>query len=305
MDMKHGNPQGKDEIQVEILTREAVASHQREAARQAAKQAIRAAHLQTLAGEARRRGKEIQNKVCCWTYRWNFVSDNSLNALHPGRPRLGYDMWKRGLLVRHQVPPGIRLLDGANVYSLSEDGFLIAEQVLDPFILRHQTPSDRPAWTTIQHTLDLQRIAVAAGYDDEGDPGWRTEPETRATFQGALVPDLFAMMEDGCHWVEWERSPKKDIQLEFWVQMLAQWQATAMSNRENRPPRISRLDVIVPNQYQKQRYERMFNRRVADPIYRDKNTRKLNVRKDAPRIEIQRFLGEVVEVFSLDEFLMP
>lgn len=269
----------------------------------AAQKAARLCIFASNAGSARERGRQIQNKVCAWTYRWGFVSDRSLESIHPGRPRLGYELWKRGLLIRHKLPEGIRLLDGENVYSLSEDGFLIAERELSPLTLYHQRPTDRPGWSTMQHLLDLQRIAAALEFNPR-DPSWRSEPETRATFHKLLVPDLFAILEDGtCHWVEWERSPKKDMNLDHWIQLLARRQAMAMSNREDRPASISRLDVIVPNEYQRERYERMFNRKVADQIVRDKDTRKLNKRTDTPRVEIQKYLADVVLVHTLDEFL--
>jgi len=270
--------------------------------------------LADLSYSARSRGVEIQNKVCSWAYRWGFVTDKTLEAIHPGRPRLGYDLWKKGLLRRHQVPAGIRLLDGQYIYSLGDEGLLIAEKELQPFILSHQRPSERPAWLSMQHLLDLQRIAVALDLTGM-DSSWRTEPETRASFtafdrdNGGPIPDLIVISEEEkLTWVEWDRSPKNDLTLDHWSQMLARRQARALDRNIDpkiRPHEISRMHIIVPTEYQRERYGKTFRRKVADYITRDQLTRKLVKRRDTPRTEIQKFLGDITSVHTLSDFLWP
>jgi len=270
--------------------------------------------LADLSCSARARGVEIQKKICAWVYRWGFVSDKTLESIHPGRPRLGYDLWKKGLLCRHQVPAGIRLIDGQYTYSLGEEGLLIAERELQPFILDHQRPPDRPAWSSMQHLLDLQRIAVALDLTGT-DPSWRTEPETRASFasfdhgHGGPIPDLITVSEEEkLTWVEWDRSPKNDLVLDYWSQILARRQAKALDRNIDpkiRPREIARMHIIVPTEYQRVRYERAFTRKVADYITRDQLTRKLVKRTDTPRTEVQKFMGEIVSVHTLSDFLWP
>lgn len=268
-----------------------------------------------IARGARQRGAQLQEAVCSWARRWVTVSDRALAALYPGRPRLGADMAKRGLLEAFKVPAGEYCEDGRTLYKLTEGGEHLAEQVLPPEVCLIELPERMP-WRSMQHLLDLQRYAAKLGMLP-ADPHWRTEPELRALSGDAdvLVPDLRGMDHPpddpegplGEWWIEWERNSKKDVPLDYWTQRLARRVALAQAQAdprspqyvpqpEQRKPLINRITVIVTTETQVQRYQRAFARPHADMRRRDPVTRKATVRPSEPRQPIDAILRPYVEV---------
>lgn len=264
--------------------------------------------ITALSRVARSRGEQIAGAVCAWVRRWGYSSDSALASLYPGRPRLGYDMWRRGLLTRHAVPPGYRVTDGRQVYGLTPAGVSIAEEMLPPLVLDIEH-SGSPAWSSMQHLLDCQRYAIALGMLP-AQIEWRSEPELRATTTGTLVPDMLRIGER-LWWIEIERSPKKDMALDYWVQRIARYQARAINegNPESksyitewhkRKKQIERLIIIVPTEYQNVRYEKMVSRAYAEPIARDPDSRQLYYMRDQPRLQLGTLLGTMsVEIWSV------
>lgn len=261
-----------------------------------------------LARTARTRGQQIAESVCGWVRRWGYASDKTLAALYPGRPKLGYDLFRRGLLVRHEVPPGVRLLDGRYAYGLSADGQILAEQVLPPVVLDIEH-SARPAWSTMQHLFDVQRYAITLGMLP-ADLAWRTEPELRAVVDGTLVPDLRRRDGEKIWWIEVDRSAKKDLTLDYWTQQIGHFQARSLRQRdphsmgryvaepEQRHPLIERLIVIVGTQYQVERYQQALWREVAEPLVRDAKTRQIRTVRDQPNLA----MGKVMRTFTTEVY---
>lgn len=266
----------------------------------------------SLSRNARTRGQQIAESVCGWVRRWGYASDKVLSALYPGRPKLGYDLWRRGLLVRHEVPPGVRLLDGRYAYGLSADGQIMAEQVLPPVVLDIEH-SARPAWSTMQHLFDVQRYAITLGMLP-ADAAWRTEPELR-TVSGSLVPDLRKRDGDKLWWIEVDRSAKKDVTLDYWTQQIARYQARSLTQRDpeslgryvaepdRRQPLIERLIIVVGTQYQVERYQRALWRDVAEPLVRDAKTRQIRAVRDQPNLPMGKILRTLTsEVYTPELF---
>lgn len=263
----------------------------------------------SLSRNARTRGQHIAQAVCAWVRRWGYTGDKVLSALYPGRPKLGYDLWRRGLLVRYQVPAGIRLLDGRYAYGLSADGAILAEQVLPAEVLDIEH-SAKPAWSTMQHLFDVQRYAITLGMLPD-NPAWRTEPELRTVVSGSLVPDLRKRDGDKLWWIEADRSAKKDVALDFWTQQITHYQARSLNQRdpdslgryvaepEQRQPLIERLIIVVGTDYQAERYRRAFAREVAEPLTRDPKTRQIRHLRDRPNLPMGKILGTVnVEIYT-------
>lgn len=266
-----------------------------------------------LARKARERGEQIAMAICAWVRRWGYASDKALAALYPGRPKLGYDLWRRGLLTRYEVPAGVRFLDGRYAYGISSEGALIAEDALPPQLLDIEH-SAKPAWSTMQHLMDLQRYCIALGMLP-ADRQWFTEPELRARPTSSLVPDaMFRESHDKIWWIECERSPKNDVPLDYWSQQIARDQAARLNQRSpesrayveaahEREPLISRLIVIVPTEYQQQRYSRAFHRDYAEVLARDPKTRQIRRLQQKANLPIGAILNGVsIEIQSPNDF---
>lgn len=268
-----------------------------------------------LARKARERGERIAFAICAWVRRWGYSSDKALSALYPGRPKLGYDLWRRGLLTRYEVPAGVRFLDGRYAYGLSSEGALIAEDALPPQVLDIEH-SAKPAWSTMQHLMDLQRYCIALGMLP-ADRHWSTEPELRARSSGqAIVPDAMCQPSpDQIWWIECERSAKNDLALDFWSQCVVREQARRLNQRSpesggwyieaahQREPVISRLIVIVQTAYQQERYSRAFGREYAEVLARDAKTRQIRRHQQKANLPMAAILSGVsIEIQWPNEF---
>jgi hypothetical protein len=295
-----------------------------------------------IAKNARERAHEIELLVITWAARWGFVSDKTLQFLYPSRPRLGYDLAKRGLLKKIVPPKGVFFRSDDNAsgycYRLTEEAKLIIEKLDSPenaeFLLETISKiPPQPAWNSLQHTLDLQKICVRQilvknKYWTPHDPGqlatnvgfltslfnfW-TEPECRQRIAADLVPDLVNIGSDGrWTWYEYERSPKSDNQLAFWVQrlmmrkLLPAEQADPNSRSyireyQERAPEIAEFVIIVTSEYQQKRYKQAFERKTAEVLTRTKD-RKIKVRADIPRWYPRDFFGNSVKILTLEEAL--
>lgn len=262
---------------------------------------------------ARQRGALIEQIVCSWVRRWGYTSDLVLEYLYPSRKRLGYDLARKGRLKRWPADPGYRLLDGPAVYGRTDYSDSVAEEQLymncsDILGIEH---SATPAWSTMQHLLDCQRIALALGMLPDSI-GWLTEPEARASApQGVdLVPDMLAHIYDpdpekeGVHWIEYDRTPKSDVVLDHFTQRLARRVEAAHDKKldeRERPEPIARITIIVSTEYQFDRYDRYFKREYADYLYRDRTTRKLKKPKDKARQPIAEVLKGLVDIRTLTQ----
>jgi hypothetical protein len=263
--------------------------------------------------------------------------------LYPSRPRLGYDLAKRGIFKKITPPKGVAFRSDDNAsgycYRLSDEAKLIIEKFDSPenseFLLRTISKIPQlPAWNSLQHLLDLQKICVCQILKKHKDwtpnnPGqlatnvgfetysfnFMTEPECRQKIQSDLVPDMInATTEDWkWTWFEYERSPKSDNQLAFWVQrlMARKLLPTAQADPDNRKyiqdiferdEEISAFVIIVTSEYQKKRYEQAFLRKNAEVLIRTKD-RKIKVREDIPRWSPRDFFGDSVKVLTLEEAL--
>jgi hypothetical protein len=141
-----------------------------------------------------------------------------------------------------------------------------------------------------------------------------TEVECRQKIQSDLVPDLLDIKEDGQWvWYEYDRSPKSDNQLAFWVQRLMvrkllpsdqadQNSRSYIQDEHERAPEISQYVVVVTSEYQKKRYKQAFERKTADVLVRTKD-RKIKAREEIPRWSPRDFFGNSVRVLTLEEAL--
>jgi hypothetical protein len=295
-----------------------------------------------IAKNARERAREIELLAITWTARWGFVTDKTLQFLYPSRPRLGYDLAKRGLLKKIIPNKGIAFRSNDNsgyCYRLAEEAKLIIEKFDSPenaeFLLEtiSKIPS-QPAWNSLQHLLDLQKICVRQVLEKNkdwtpGNPGqlatnvgfetylfnFMTEPECRQKIQSDLVPDMINVKTEDWKWTwfEYERSPKSDNQLAFWVQrlMARKLLPAAQADPDNRKyiqdiferdEEIAEFVIVVTSEYQKNRYRQAFERKNAEVLVRSKD-RKIKVREDIPRWSPRDFFGDSVKVLTLEEAL--
>jgi hypothetical protein len=296
-----------------------------------------------IAKNARNRAHEIELLVITWTARWGFVSDKTLQFLYPSRPRLGYDLSKRGILKKITPPKGVFFRSDDNAsgycYRLTEEAKLIIEKFDSPsnaeFLLETISKiPQQPAWNSLQHLLDLQKVCIRQILEKNKDwtrdnPSqlaanvgfetslfnFRTEPECRQKIQSAdLVPDLVNIKENGRWiWYEYDRSPKSDNQLAWWIQRLMmrkllpseqadQNSRSYIKEHSERAPEISKYVVVVTSEYQKKRYKQAFERKTADVLIRTKD-RKIKVREDIHRWSPRDFFGDSVRVLTLEEAL--
>lgn len=255
-------------------------------------------------GNAIQRGLDMRFTALVAALRWGYVSDLSLTWLFEARydtyrPRYGYDAWKRGYLTRHAVPAGIRLQDGRFVYSISKKGREWLESldelavVLHPLLNLHRDKRRKTPWSQMQHLLDLQRIAVADRYAYPYNmphiPNWFSEPETRSyLFDQTTIPDLIVLdrvselnladLPDGEDWVEYEKSPKNDLRLAYLIQRYAELFQKQDDSGEGvglGKRMLRAAHVVVPNEYQRDRYQAAFASRRAPQVVYNARTRHL------------------------------
>lgn len=289
------------------------------------------------ATSAKERHQKILEHCLLWTLRWQFVSDRTLakmvqTFLESNRPRIAYQLMREGWLKACQVPIGHRLLDGKQVYTLSEAGRAWCHEHLDldSRIIRLHDGTPRPAWGSMQHLLDLQRIFL--GTDHLGMLMYWSEPETRRMYSDQthdLIPDM-VLDFDGAPglnqvWVEYERSPKNDLRLAHWVNLyaalfraqdqaahhraldLAHRQAQASgtypvdASAEASPPALLRVNVIVTTKYQRERYAAAFSVEAAAETYRLRGNNKLQQGKN--HLPVAGYIARRVEVFTLAQWL--
>jgi hypothetical protein len=294
-----------------------------------------------IARNARERARDIEILAISWAARWGFVSDKSLQFLYPSRPRLGYDLAKRGIFKKIVPSKAIAFRSDDNsgfCYRLTNEAKLLIEKYDSPsnaeFLLEtiSKIPS-QPAWNSLQHLLDLQKICVRQilvknKYWTPNDPiqlasnigyetslfHFMTEVECRQKIQSDLVPDMINVTEDWKWiWYEYDRSPKSDSQLAFWVQrlmmrkLLPSDQADPSSRKYiqdalERDPEIAEFVIVVASEYQKKRYKQAFSRKTAEALIRTKD-RKIKVRDDIQRWSPRDFFGDSVKVMTLEEAL--
>jgi hypothetical protein len=294
-----------------------------------------------IAKNARERAHEIELLAITWCARWGFVTDKTLQFLYPSRPRLGYDLAKRGLLKKIVPPNGVAFRSDDNsgfCYRLTNEAKLLIEKFDSPenatFLLETISKiPQQPAWNSLQHLFDLQKICVRQILEKNKDwtpnnPGqlatnvgfetslfrFMTEVECRQKIQSDLVPDLVNIGSDGrWTWYEYDRSPKSDSQLAFWVQRLMMRKLLpseqADPNRKSyireyqeRAPEIAQYVVVVTSEYQKKRYQQAFSRKTAEVLERSKD-RKIKVREDIHRWSPRDFFGNSVKILTLEEAL--
>jgi hypothetical protein len=295
-----------------------------------------------IARNAWERAHEIELLAVTWSARWGFTTDKSLQFLYPSRPRLGYDLSKRGIFKKIVPAKGIAFRSSDNsgfCYRLTNEARIIIEKFDSPenaeFLLEtiSKTPP-QPAWSSLQHLLDLQKICVRqvleknkdwtpdnpsqlsanVGFETSLFNFW-TEPECRQKIQSAdLIPDMINIKESGDWvWYEYDRSPKSDSQLAWWIQrlmmrkLLPSDQANPNSKSyireyQERAPEIDKFVIIVTSEYQKKRYMQAFSRKTADVLTRTKD-RKIKIREDIHRWSPRDFFGNTVKILTLEEAL--
>lgn len=268
---------------------------------------------------ARERGEVLRFTALLWTLRWQAVSDQTLaNALaryhETNRPRYGYSLARKGWLTRHDVPMGQRLTDGRCVYTITEAGFHWLEAQLregSQILAKHPYRRNRqPAWSQLQHLLDLQRIALRLeGTGELNMLNWFTEPESRLECgSNETVPDLMTTCGyNGANWsglaIEYDRTPKDDLRLSYMVQRYAELFRLDQSGDLGRAPSVTadRLIVIVTNDYQQGRYNGFFTDEEVVRVFRNSHTRKLSWTKE--KYSAAELIGDRVVVWTLDDLL--
>lgn len=275
---------------------------------------------QKYAKVARQRGREVEIAICAWVRRWGYSSDSVLSLYYPGRPRIGYELEQRGLLKRRKMPDDVRC-ETRHIYQLTEEGRDRAAHAL-PYQVLNIAHSDRCPFRTMQHHLELQKIAIIEGmHASEGN--WRTDPETRATSaKNQLVPDLTCYFEgiDEKHrpdpwmtWFEYERTGKeRAVDLNHWVQLLARRQERAVGQRDEtlkaiyepdpakRQPLITSLVVYVSNLSDIKRYQRAFSVEMAPYLRRTAPGAKPTRDDKKPKQLISSVLDPIVSVKLFD-----
>lgn len=302
-----------------------------------------------VAQTAKERAREIEKLVVGWVARWGFTTDKSLQFLYPSRPRLGYDLSKRGLLRKIEPGRGVvcRLEDNNGwCYGLSQDARIFLENEIPHLHLveNFEKLPKNPHWSSLQHLLDLQKIFVKMALEkdkryDPKDPDllselingdwsitYLTEIETKRyeeklkLRQGEgykkpeLRPDCWIFSENGNSWIEYERSPKSDLPLMYWIQQLSnRWGLPELQKNpksrsfiqepQNRDEEIKKFVIVVPTEYQKSRYLSYFYGKNKDLVLRDPITRKYKIATDKPRwnpADIFQVMN-LVEILTLDE----
>lgn len=271
-----------------------------------------------IARTARAKGREIESLVCGWTRRWGVVTDASLQAIYQARPRLGYDLWRRGLLERHEAPLGVRVHQ-KHAYTLTDEGHMACEAFSSLPEKAYAAPEvTSVAWASLEHLLGLQR-AAASHQLSPSDPDWWSEPELRALFPDwEHIPDLMILEDPDAglvRWIEYERSRKAGIKLDWWMNGLHNFQTLALSQRNNqskwyepdkweRQYQISTLVILVDTTRAVQNYEQAFKREALEQVYRHKGSRQLRYNHEAPRLPTGQTLKPIVQVDTMGMYCM-
>lgn len=279
---------------------------------------------------ARLTGQLLEEMVLLWCLRWHFVTDQTLEFLYPARPRLAYDMSRRGILKKHQILSGekITLRDNSgHAYGLSDSAKIRIMDEYETFSAELEKHPKIPNWKEIQHLLDLQKIvAKYLGLPDLDlskkinfveSKSWQSEPETRQKNQSAIVPDFLIWGEDhDQERLEYDQNPKNDLALKFWIRQLISrvslpYLQSNPDSREyiaeefKRVAKITKITIIVRTQHQCERYSKFFESNALDYVAKD-SQRKYYVRQDMARLNPKtafKDLGCKIEISTLNEFL--
>jgi len=294
-----------------------------------------------IAQNASQRARDIEILAITWAARWGFVSDQTLQFLYPSRPRLGYDLSKRGIFKKIMPGKGVAFRSDDNsgfCYAVTNEAKVVIEKFDSPanaeFLLRtiSKTPS-KPAWNSLQHLLDLQKICVRQILEKNenwtpSDPSqlatnigyetsyfnFMTEPECRQKIQSDLIPDLLNVREDGkWTWYEYDRSAKSDNQLAWWIQRLMSRKLLPSDQADPgnrayiqdvfaRDTEIAEFVIIVTSEYQQKRYRHAFSRKNAEVLVRTRD-RKIKIRDDIPKWSPLDFFGDSVRILTLNQSL--
>jgi hypothetical protein len=243
---------------------------------------------------------------------------------------LGYDLSRRGWLIKHKLPSGkaIRMRDNSGyVYGLSESAKMRINEDKEKWQHAVLSYPKQPIWSQIQHLLDLQRISACylliKHYDldikiDTVDSDiWRSEPETRKEMdKNTTIPDFLYHLENSQERIEYEQNPKNDLQLKYWVLQLCKrvelpfTQANESSRsyiaeESSRAEKISKITIVVRTEQQFYRYLAAFNSKAMD-VVRKNEQRKLFVCQNEARMNVQHNFekyGCEIDIKTYDDYL--
>lgn len=266
---------------------------------------------------AHARSRALKYATLLMAHRWRHVSDKTVAAMlyveyGTNRPRYGAQLARAGLLIKHKIPTGCRVDGARQVYSLSREGYAELNDLIrsaDACEERH-----KPAWSTMQHLLDLQLVAVAHEEMDITSFQWLTEPETRESFaKRPIVPDLaFEYRPAGCWhtktaWVELDRSPKNDKRLRHMVNRYAR-----LFSRQDNPDsnaiftgtvngeELGKVYILTLTAFQRDRYQAWFEK---DEVEKTEIDEQRKIRVSDTTIKVNDVIQGRVSVLTLDEWL--
>lgn len=264
---------------------------------------------------AHERAKEIRQAILTMAYRWRCVSDATIAEVLKyeygiNRPRYGAQLARSGFFTTHKVRPGYFVEGARQVYSLSREGCV---ELIRLGMIDATCEQAKPAWSTMQHSLDLQRIAAKLDTTNITSFQWATEVETRERFdRKAIVPDLVyeTQSEYGFYtvaiWVELERSPKNDLRLTHLVNRYA-----TLFDRQNEHGErsiytgthngieLELVHILVMTDYQKGRYQAWFNTEDLKKTSIDGQGR---IQYENRTINAKSMIGGRVKVDTIKEF---
>ena len=268
---------------------------------------------------AHERARELRKAILMMTYRWRTVTDLTISEVLKyeygvNRPRYGAQLARSGFLITHQVKSGYRVEGSRQVYSLSKEGVTELARLGMAAATWDQT---KPAWSTMQHTLDLQRIAARLNETNIDSYAWLTEPETREKLANKpTIPDLaFAFRPpyyavDVASWVELERSAKNDMRLDYMVNRYANFfhQQDSVRGNDTGPDtglyknhRLAAALILVMTGYQRERYQARFESDELRKVVIDENNRRLKHEADK-FINAKEIIAGRVIVQTIDDF---
>lgn len=283
------------------------------------------ANIAHLGGSSRERSKRIEKAVLEWVFRWDFVSDESVRAfIHSrfgsDRPRYAYQMWRKGLLRRHKVRPGVHLPKTPAVYSLPNDERRRRAKEGSAFWCQwHAQAKIEPAWSSMHHNLQLQALCafqMEKMREQLTDPElvMITEPETRKLYVGSeIVPDavLYDRRERQATFIELECNLKNPLRRQYWAQMYADLieddDLSAQGRTRIKRLKIEKVMVVIeardPESAEPdpwiELYEDVFYADTLPSIVRNSGTRKLG-RFDGPPAKIR---GKIRGKIQVEEWL--
>lgn len=268
---------------------------------------------------AHERARELRKAILMMTYRYRFVSDSTIADVLKyeygvNRQRYGSQLARNGFLITHQVKSGYYVEGSRQVYSLSKEG---VTEVARLGLAQATWDQAKPAWSTMQHTLDLQRIAARLNETNIDSYGWLTEAETRERLVNEqIIPDLaFAFrpphyIVDVASWVELERSAKNDIRLDYMVNRYANFFRQQDSVRGNDPKPdtglynnygLAAVLILVMTDYQRERYQARFESEELRKVVIDEKNRRLKYEANT-FINAKEMIGGRVIVQTIDDF---